>query len=408
VLPSFLRSVRRDPLVLAYYLPGLILSIAWGLLTPVLPLYAKALGASYGAVGLVLAGEGLGLLIGDVPAGMLINRLGTKRTMLLGLACVMLATTSLSWAPTVWVAMVLRILSGVGHALFGVTQHAYIAGAVSLGGRGRAIALQGGITRMGGFLGPLAGGAFAAALGLRATFLLFGATSLAALTALAVFLRAPATPTLAARSVGSPTSLWAMIATRYRELAAAGIGQLLAQMIRNGRSSVLPLYAADVVGLQVSQIGLVVSLSSAIDMSLFYPAGWLMDHLGRKYAILPSFLIQALGMFLLPFTHSFGTLLAAAMLVALGNGIGSGSMMTLGADLAPKESRGEFLGLWRLIGDAGTAGGPIVVGQVADLVTLPMAAWALAASGLCAALVFGLLVPETHRPGPKVAPGRVV
>ena len=99
-----------------------------------------------------------------------------------------------------------------------------------------------------------------------------------------------------------------------------------------------------------------------------------MDHLGRKYAILPSFLIQALGMFLLPFTHSFGTLLAAAMLIALGNGIGSGSMMTIGADLAPKESRGEFLGLWRLIGDVGNAGGPIVVGQVADLLTLPMAA----------------------------------
>ena len=191
---------------------------------------------------------------------MLISRLGSKRTMLLGLACVMLATTSLSWAPTVWVAVALRILSGFGHALFGVTQHAYIAGAVSLGGRGRAIALYGGTTRIGGFLGPMAGGAFAAALGLRATFLLFGATSLVAITALAIFLQAPATPTAAAHGAGHPTSLWAMIVTRYRVLAAAGIGQLLAQMIRNGRSSVLPLYAADVVGLQVGQIGLVVSL----------------------------------------------------------------------------------------------------------------------------------------------------
>jgi len=140
-------------------------------------------------------------------------------------------------------------------------------------------------------------------------------------------------------------------------------------------------------------------------MSLFYPAGWLMDHLGRKYAILPSFLIQAAGMFLVPFTHSFGALLAAAMLIALGNGLGSGSMMTLGADLAPKESRGEFLGVWRLIGDLGHTGGPIVVGQVADLVALPMAAWALAAAGLSAGLVFGLLVPETHRPAAVVGRG---
>src|SRR5690606_3399369 len=108
--------------------------------------------------------------------------------------------------------------------------------AVSLGGRGRAIALHGGIARIGGFLGPMAGGAFAAALGLRATFLLFGATSLAALTALAIFLRAPAAPTLAAPGTRGPTSLWAVIVARYRVLAAAGLGQLLAQMIRNGRS----------------------------------------------------------------------------------------------------------------------------------------------------------------------------
>lgn len=399
------RSLRENPLVLPYYLPGLILATAWGLLTPVLPLYAKELGASYGAVGLVLAGEGLGLLIGDVPGGMLIHRVGHKRTMLLGLALVILATTSLFWAPTVWVAVPLRILSGFGHALFGVTQHTYIASAVSLGARGRAIALHGGIGRIGAFLGPVAGGTFAATVGLRPTFLLFGATALVAIAALAVFLRAPAGPMGSPPSAGAPASLWAIVVARYRVLAVAGVGQLFAQMVRNGRSSVLPLYAADVVGLQVNQIGLVVSLASAVDMSLFYPAGWLMDRLGRKYAILPSFLLQALGMFLLPFTHTYSALLAAAMLIAFGNGIGSGTMMTLGADLAPKESRGAFLGVWRLIGDAGTAGGPIVVGQVADLVSLPMAPWAMAAAGLSAGLIFGLLVPETHRPAPKTAPG---
>lgn len=60
-----------------------------------------------------------------------------------------------------------------------------------------------------------------------------------------------------------------------------------------------------------------------------------MDRLGRKAAIVPSFVVQAVGMALIPLSHSYGGLLAVASLIGLGNGLGSGSMMTLGADLAP-------------------------------------------------------------------------
>ncbi|MBM3190635.1 MAG: MFS transporter, partial [Chloroflexi bacterium] len=297
----------------------------------------------------------------------------------------------------------LRIVAGFGHALFGVSQHAYVAGAASTGSRGRALALYGGLTRIGSFIGPMAGGLVAAAYGLRPTFLFFGATNVALLSAVICFVQSPAQPSGAVQPAPPGGHLWRTLREHYRPLGIAGVGQLLAQTIRAGRAAVIPLYAADVLGLDVQTIGLILSLTAAVDMSLFYPAGWIMDHLGRKYAILPSFGIQALGMFLIPFTGSFVGLLLAAMLIGLGNGIGAGCMMTLGADLAPQHTRGEFLGLWRLIGDVGHTGGPMVVGQVADLVALPTAAWAIAAAGLCAALIFGLLVNE---PNPNGAAGR--
>lgn len=390
---SLKHSIRQDALILPFYLPSLILAVSWGLLVPVLPLYAKELDASYALVGLVLAGEAIGMLLGDVPAGVLMRHLGQKRAMLLGSACAALATAALFGTASVPLAVLLRILAGFGRAQFGVSRHAYVAGVASVGRRGRAIALFGGLMRIGRFVGPLAGGAVAAGYGLRSTFLLFGVANLAALAAMALFV--PSTSQVAAvRTEMHGNLLLATLRERFRILLAAGVGQLLAQMIRAGRSAIIPLYAADVLGLDVRAIGLIVSLASAVDMSLFYPAGWVMDHLGRKYAIVPSFAIQALGMFLMPLTGSFTGLLLAAMLLGLGNGMGAGSMMTLGADLAPKEARGEFLGLWRLIGDGGQTGGPIIVGQVADLVALPTAAWAMAAAGLCAALVFGLLMPE--------------
>jgi len=119
----------------------------------------------------------------------------------------------------------------------------------------------------------------------------------------------------------------------------------------------------------------------------------------------PSFAIQALGMALIPFTSSFFTLLLATGLIGFGNGLGSGTMMTLGADLAPLDTRSEFLGLWRLIGDGGAFGGPIVVGGVAGMLGLVPATFVIAGVGLAAALALGTLVPETlHRPPPKPTP----
>ena len=105
------------------------------------------------------------------------------------------------------------------------------------------------------------------------------------------------------------------------------------------------------------------SLASAIDMAMFYPAGLIQDRFGRKFASVPSFAIMAAGLALIPLTGDFLGFLAAACLSGFGNGIGSGTMMTLGADLAPRGATGPFLGLWHLIGDIGSTGGPVAGGR---------------------------------------------
>jgi MFS family permease len=390
-------NIRRNPLILPFYLPALITAFSMGVLIPVLPLYAGDFNVSYGLVGLVLAGEALGMLLGDVPAGLLGHRLGLKGTMLLGLGCIALSTGALFWAGTIPAVVLCRVIAGFGRSLYNVSRHAYITGVVHPGIRGRTIALLGGIFRVGRFVGPMIGGIVAARHGLRAPFLLFAGISGIALLAVVSFVPASTgTPHLGPQSSRSRGShLLSSLRTRYGILAPAGAAQLFAQMIRAGRGIIIPLYGADVIGLDVGTIGLVVSLASAVDMSLFYPAGLIMDRLGRKYAIVPSFLVQALGMSLLPLTGSFVGLLAVASLIGLGNGLGSGSMMTLGSDLAPRGSHAEFLGIWRWIGDAGSTGGPLVVGAIAELVVLPTAALVMGGAGLIAAMVFIFFVPET-------------
>jgi MFS family permease len=284
-------------------------------------------------------------------------------------------------------------------ALYSIARHAYLTGVTAVSSRGRAVSIFGGVFRIGSFAGPAVGGALAASFGLRLPFAVAGLGHLVALILMARYLHAPASgiPPAESKTPLGP-GLMAAVRARYRVLASAGTAQLLAQTIRAGRRVVIPLYAADVLGLDVTTIGIVVSLSAAIDMSLFYLAGLLMDRLGRKFAIVPSFLLQALGMALIPLSAGFAGLLGASLLIGLGNGLGSGTMMTLGSDLSPADNRGEFLGMWRLIGDAGSTSGPLVVGGLTDMFVLQTAIWVVSATGLAAALVCLLLVPETlHR-----------
>lgn len=384
------------PLALSLYLPALMTTLGSGLLVPILPLYAAGFEISYGLIGLILAGEGLGTLIADVPTGMIQRRFGNKQVLMTGFAVSMISVALLFFAQSIWIVLLLRLTAGFGRAMISVSMHIYVASQVKLSQRGKAISMFGGTHRLGGFIGPAIGGIIAGGFGFRAVFIVFALASGIGLVFVMLFThsgREKQTQKHSARH--HQLHLLAMLRSHCRVLASAGTAQIFGQMIRAGRIAVIPIFAADALGLGVDQIGFIVSLSAAVDFSLFLVAGWLMDRHGRKFAIVPCFSIQALGMALVPLTATFGGLLFAAVLIGFGNGLGAGSMMTLGADLSPAESRGEFLGVWRLISDVGFTGGPLVVGAVADMLALSSAVWVIAGSGLAAASIFLFFVPET-------------
>ena len=386
-----LAEVTTRNLIFSVYLPGLSLAFCRGLLLPVLPIYVRSFDASYSLVGVVLAAESLGTLLSDVPAGILLRKLGHKPVMLLGLGLAVLGTSALAFAGNLQQVFLFHLLSGVGAALWHTSRHAYLAEVVPVGQRGRANSSMGGMGRMGGFFGPAVGGVVASSFGLRAPFLLFGAVGAVALAAVALWV----TRGGATGSHRPSPALGTLLTDHSRELATAGTGQVFAQLIRTARGVIIPLYAADVIGLDLKSVGLIMSLAALLDMSLFYPAGMLMDRWGRKFATVPCFLIQGAGMALIPLSTGFGSLLVAALVIGLGNGIGAGTMMTLGADLAPANARGEFLGVWRFIGDGGHAGGSLVVGSVGDLLGIASTPFVIAGVGVLAASILGLLVPET-------------
>jgi MFS family permease len=400
-------QISRAAMVMPVYVPSFLLSFGQGVLVPTLPVFAKGFGVSFSLVSFVVAAAGLGTLATDLPAGLTLGRLGRQRAMLLGISLVASTTLVIALWHQFTLLLACRLVGGIGTALWGISRHAYITAIAPRSQRGKFIATFGGINRLGLFAGPFIGGVVGHRFGLPWSFALAAVFAALAAPLAVLFIRDPRERV----AVVPPRHLrWEsvrrLMRTHRADVVSAGAAQVCAAMIRTGRQLIIPLYGAYALSLDVASIGVILTISTAIDMMLFIPAGWVMDRFGRKVASVPSFALMAVGVALIPLASNFLGLLIAACVIGLGNGIGSGSMMTLGADLAPPDAIGEFLGVWRFIGDAGSAGGPLVVGIAADALGLSATAFVLSGIGLAAAVILSVLVRETLQapdPVPKPA-----
>jgi len=390
--------VSKNELLIAVYLPTAFLAFGQGILLVTIPLFAESLGITATLISIVTAAAAMGTLVADVPAGVALQRFGMRRAMLVGSSMVVIGTIGLALPISVELMVVLRIMAGIGTALWGLSRHSFIAQAIPVAERGRTIAVFGGINRVGTFGGPILGGLVATGAGYSLSFIAAGVLGLVALATAWKFI--PDDSLMPLHRRGATRERWQIVKLALRthaaDLTAAGVAQLFAQMIRQGRQLLIPLVGVQQADLTAAQVGTVITISAIVDMAMFFPAGLIMDRFGRKFSSVPSFAVMGIGVLLIPFAHSFWTLAGAGIVIGLGNGLGSGSMMTLGADLAPEGATGEFLGIWRLIGDSGAVIGPVTVGVIADGLGLTNGAYALAASGFAASLILLFLVKETR------------
>ncbi|MCK9496605.1 MAG: MFS transporter [Dehalococcoidia bacterium] len=386
-------SVGIRTLLVSVYLPTLFFAIGQGAVIPAISLRAvDDLGTTAAFAALAVGLRGIGTMVFDVPAGVLIGRIGERYALLaaslvlVGVAAVVAFSSSL----LVYAAAIL--VMGCALSIWLLARLSYISEKVSVERRGRALSLMGGTQRAGNVIGPLLGGIIGGAMGQEYVFWFFGALAMAGSAVMLVSLRPGAE---ASRSEGD--SLYGRIATvvvDHRQIfVTAGLASICLQVMRAGRQAIIPLWGNHI-GLGSAEIGLVFTLSSVFDVLLFYPVGIVMDRYGRKWTGVPSMVVLAVSMLLIPLTDTAWTMIAVGVLSGLGNGLGSGINMTLGADFAPPGNRGEFLGVWRLVGDIGTATGPLIVSGFTGLATLGIASVATGGIGIAGALVFALLVPE--------------
>jgi len=376
--------------------PSLLFGLGEGAILPIIPLMARELGASVPMAALVVGLISIGSLLNNIPASLITMRWGERWAIVaaglwsgLGMAlCVFTSQLPLFAAGCLMV--------GMSQAVYNLARQSYMTEAVPIAYRARALSTLGGVMRIGMFIGPFLGAWAVHAFGLSAAF----AVGIAGvLCAAAIAVRVPDLPPPEAAADQEPPAATTILSTlrdHRRVFLTLGVGVLLVSAVRASRQVVIPLWA-DHLALAPAMASLVYGLAGGIDMLVFYPAGKLMDHKGRRWVAVPSMLIMGAAMLLMPLTTGFATLLAAALAIGFGNGIGSGMIMTLGADHSPRHGRPHFLGVWRLMSDIGSSCGPALLSLLAGSLSL---AAGIATTGLiafAAAAVLARWIPVPRR-----------
>jgi MFS family permease len=360
------RSLRA--IALSAYGPTLLGSTGAGAVSPIIAISARELGASVGLAALLVGTLGIGQLLGDLPSGALAARIGERRALMVAavIEAVGMLVAALAGGIVMLFAGVLVI--GLAASLFGLARQAYLTEVVPVAMRARALSTLGGVYRIGYFVGPFIGSLVVVRGGIGAAYVVGGVASIAAfvLVLLAPDITASADAVPVGRMHRSVVSV--LLQHRY-VLLTLGTGAMCVAGARAIREALVPLWAESV-GFAPAQTSLVFGVAGAIDMALFYPSGWLMDRFGRVAAAVPSMVVLGIGMMLLPLATTLVAVTVVATVLGVGNGLGAGLIMTLGADASPVEARSQFLGGWRLFADLGRAAGPLALSGLTAIMSL--------------------------------------
>lgn len=393
--------LRYSPVI---YGPALLFSLGRGAVVPLLPIMAVNLGADLAMSGLVASAIVVGQLCGNLPAGWLVARLGERITMVISALIAVFGVAGILYAPSVLVLAIAVFVIGLCSAAFGLARHAFMTTRVPLGFRARALSILGGSSRLGMFIGPFVGALLVGLTGRETSAAWCFAVCLIACVALVGFGADPEAEFAAAetRAPGATDPMlsegvWRTMLRHRGVLARLGMAASALSAVRSARQVALPIWGVSI-GLDAQTISLVVGISGAIDFALFYASGQVMDRFGRLWAVLPSMLLMGAGFLALAFTHdSVQSAMWFAMFAAVigvGNGLSSGILMTLGADLAPPHDPAAFLGSWRTLTDAGAAVAPLLFTALAAVATVGIAMGSMGLIAVLGGLGFLRWVPR--------------
>ena len=340
-----------------------LVSLPFGILSFVLPIYGKEIGADAVQIGVFFSVFSLMTVLLRPLIGAGLDRFGRRRFYLAGLAGYALTMVVFAFSAQIWIVVLARMLQGMASALLWLSSQAITADVAGREERGRAFGAVEQSSWQGAMVGTTIGFGLLMSLGFargwRMLFLGCGAASLVALL-------------LAARRL---PETYAASPQRGRKMIAwtrPWVLLLLVTVVTGASASmiwpVVMIYLQEHLSAEVALLALAYLPAALVGALLPTRLGRLADRFGRKPLMVLGMAVAAASSFLIP---NLTSLLALAVLWALQvlcYAAGDPAERALVADLTGEHQRGRAYGLYALAAGLGATIGPLFGGWLYESV----------------------------------------
>ena len=339
-----------------------------GIVVPLLPVYAKNLGASGFYIAMVFGAFSISRTAALPYFGRLSDRKGRKPFIIAGLFAYFLISLFFLFADTVRGISGLRFIQGIASAVMMPAIQAYVADITPRGKEGRVM----GAFHMSMFLGltagPLIGGVIHDRLGMDAAFLCMAILSLIGFLMSFFFL--PQVRFEPSLKQSGPMVPWktlifdreiaGLLAFRFSHTVCIGVVW-----------GFLPVLADLRLSLSSSHIGILIMLGVFISGLFHAPMGYLADRFDKKKMVISGGALMAYGVWSLTYSIDFMDMVVANILFGVGGGVAMPALMAM-AVFAGKRAgaMGSVMALMTSAHSLGMMTGAFAAGAIMDAFTL--------------------------------------
>lgn len=361
---------------------GFTVALGYGVVAPAIPQFALEFEVSTFAASAIVSAFALMRLVGAPLAGWVVNRFGERFTYTTGLLVVAASTGAAAFAMNYPQFLVLRGLGGLGSAMFTIAATALLVEASPPQGRARVASINAASFLFGGLLGPVLGG-IVAGFGIRAPFVFYFFTLVAAAIVVTIALRSKhARPQGARGSQGQGDELGLREALRlptYRSLLVSAFA--FGWTSFGVRVSLIPIFVAVVFAGDATTAAWVLAAYAAGNALFIFPAGRWSDTFGRAPLLITGLSVLAAAFLAFPFSGSLWIAMGVTAVAGIGSALANPGHQAVLADVLGQRRGGQVVSSYSMASDLGGVLGPLIAGAIVDVAGF---GWAF---GLTAALL---------------------
>ena len=300
---------RLPPEVWVLITANAVIALGYGVVSPVLPQYARNFGVTISAATFVITAFAAMRLCFAPVSGLLVQRLGERRIYVTGILIVSLSTGACAFAQTYWQLLIFRSLGGIGSTMFFVSSLGLMIRVSPENARGRVAGMFSTAFLVGSVCGPVLG-SVTAGLGLSVPFIIYGIALMIAAAVVFFSLRHSA---LAAPERQSEPAITLRDALQERAYRAALVSNFATGWSVFGlRMALVPLFVSEVLAHGAGMAGVALATFAVGNVSAVIPSGYLSDRVGRRTLLIIGLSVSGVATAIVGWASSLPLFLAGA------------------------------------------------------------------------------------------------